>query len=87
MADFIVSKTNRTQTVEVEPQVMELEVKIAGLTISIQRSGFDSDPTVSVDAWSDDEGTNSITPKATFTVPAPADKLRDAAAIELYRSR
>jgi hypothetical protein len=84
MAEFIASRAD--QTVEVEPHVSQVFVRIAGLTIAVQRSGSDDEPTISIDAWDDDFG-KAGSPVATMHVPAPADRDRDPAVLEWYRQR
>lgn len=83
MADFIVSRPD--QSISVEPHVERVTVLIAGLAIVIHRHDANGEPAVTVDAFAGGDAGGTF--QATFTVPAPADKLRDAAVLEWYRSR
>jgi hypothetical protein len=81
MAAYIVSKQG--EIVEVEPQVPQVIVRIAGLTVIVQRAGTVDEPTVSASIWSDP----SQPPAASIEVPAPADLDRDPAVLGWYLAR
>ena len=83
MSNFIASSPD--QSISVEPHVENVTVLIAGLTIVIRRHDALGEPAVTVNAF--EYGDGGCTFKATFTVDAPADKLRDPSVLEWYRSR